>query len=361
MVVVGFWEARLPPYASTDSSKGIRLSNPAARGATPPTDAGDVATNGRLARSPKLVQRVSQVVVEDVDGYETSVHGVSIRSMRTGRGLGPNRVLAVGTDRFVATSVDVGFPMLNRTAIADDRIAVAVIGSAPEGARWSGIDLQPGTVLMYGPEVAHVGINPVGLSFAFAVVELRVVEEFADSVGRRFRQPPKGRIRVLSPLPHATAFADALSLFLKGAAGEPPRVNRDDDVLYWVTAALSDEHRSSPGSRPWRIDRRRIVFDCLDYAEATAHVPSIMELCLAVHVSDRLLRIAFSEETGMSPAAFFRLWALNQAHHRFRATNQHDDTVTNIAFELGISHLGRFSSRYKQLYGVLPSATLKFR
>jgi AraC family ethanolamine operon transcriptional activator len=324
--------------------------------------AGDVADDVGPARSPVLDGRVSFAVVEDADGYEQSVHGISIRSIRTGRGLGPNRVLAVDADGFVVTSVDVGFPMLNRTSIADDRIAIGFIRSAPGGARWCGIDLQPGTVIMEGLGAKHVGINPPGLSFAFAVVDVGVIEQLADSLGRRFRPPPQGSVSSLAPLPQATAFGDTLSSFVQAAAANTTlQANRHDDVLYRVTALLSDDGPSRPIRRTWRVDPRHLVHTCIDYAEAVARVPSVRELCLATHVSERLLRNAFAEECGMAPTAFFRLWALNQAHDRLLAADRHRVTVTSVAMDLGFCHLSRFANRYRRLFGEPPSATLRSR
>lgn len=322
----------------------------------------DAANDVGPARSPVLDGRASFAVVEDTDGYETSVHGVGIKSIRTGRGLGPNRVLAVNADGFVVTSVDVGFPMLNRTSMADDRILLAFIRSAPSGARWSAIDLRPGTVIMYGPGAKHIGINPAGLSFAFAVAKVGVVEELADRLGRRFRPPPRGRVSTLPPLPQATAFGDTLSSFVQTAAVSTTlQANRHDDVLYRVTAVLSDDRPSRSIKRARRIDTRHIVHTCIDYAEAVARVPSIRELCLVTHVSERLLRNAFAEECGMPPTAFFRIWALNQAHHRLLAADRHRGTVTNVAMDLGIRHLGRFAKQYAQLFGEPPSTTLRSR
>jgi AraC-like DNA-binding protein len=319
----------------------------------------DAGGGANEAQSPLFDRRVSFAIVDDTDGYESSVHGIRVRSMRTGRGLGPNRVFAASADDFVATSVDVGFPMLNRSSMADDRVAVAYIRSAPGGARWSGIDLRPGTVVMYGPGAQHFGINPAGLSFEFAVIELGVLEELADSLGHRFRPPPRGSVSALAPFPHATAFGGELSLFLQAAAaGTTAQANRQDDVLYRVSAALSDDRpsRSVAGTR--KIDRRRVIRTCIYYAEAIGRAPSIKELCLVAHVSERLLRVAFVEESGMPPTAFFRVWAVNESRRLLRTAHPRHDTVTDVAVSVGIRHLGRFARHYREAFGELPSETL---
>jgi AraC-like DNA-binding protein len=330
-----------------------------ASGAALAVDALAVGTDVGPARSLLLDGRVSCGVVEDVDGYEKSVCGISIRSIRTGRGVGPNTVLSANADDFVVTSVDVGFPMLDWTSIADDRIAIGFIRSAPDGARLSGIDLARGMAIMEGPGAKHVGINPVGLSFAFVVIEVAVIEELADSLGCRFRPPTQGSVDDLAPSTQVAAFGDALSSFVEAAVvGSIPGAVGHDDVLYRVTAVLSDDDPSWSVRRTRRIDSRHIVHTCIDDTEAIGRLPTIRELCLAAHVSERRLRKAFVEECGMPPTAFFRLWALNQARDRLRTADRHNSTVTRVAMDLGFHHSGRFARRYARLYGEPPSATL---
>jgi AraC family ethanolamine operon transcriptional activator len=212
--------------------------------------------------------------------------------------------------------------------------------------------------MVYGPGAEHFGINPVGLNFAFAVVEIGVIEELAADLGRHFRAPPRGSISALAPEPQASALRDALPRFIRAsAAGTTPQANLEDDLLYSVTAALSDDGRSRPVKRTTKIDRRQIVRTSIDYAEATGHVPSISELCRAVHVSERLLRIAFAEVCGIPPTAFFRLWALNETKRRLLTAERHHGAVSEVATDVGIRHLGRFANRYRHLFGEYPSET----
>ena len=81
----------------------------------------------------------------------------------------------------------------------------------------------------------------------------------------------------------------------------------------------------------------------------------MVELCEAAHVSERRLRSAFTEVFDMPPTAYFRMWVLAKADYRLRSPDHHPGTVTRVALDLGISHLGRFSSRYREIYGVSPS------
>jgi AraC-like DNA-binding protein len=298
-------------------------------------------------------------VVEDVGSYEQSVYGIQIRSMRTGLGIGPNRVLAAAAPKFAATSVDVGFPMASRSSMAEDRITVVFLRSVPGGARWCGIDLQPGMVVMYGPGAEHQGVNPVGLSWDFAVIELDVLEELCDGFGSSFRPPRLGSVSALEPSPHVAAAGAALSSFFRtAAAGTTVQAIRQDDVLDGVAAILCGDSPSWSVAGGRKVDRRRVVCTSIDYAESIGRAPTITELCRATHVSERLLRDAFVEECGMPPAAFLRMWVLNESHRSLRVADPSRASVTEVVMGLGISHVGRFSGQYAQLFGEFPSATL---
>jgi AraC-like DNA-binding protein len=60
----------------------------------------------------------------------------------------------------------------------------------------------------------------------------------------------------------------------------------------------------------------------------------------------------------LSPLRYFRYRLLNRARERLIAADEGHETISDIAMDLGFTHLGRFASRYEQLFGELPSATL---
>jgi AraC family ethanolamine operon transcriptional activator len=69
------------------------------------------------------------------------------------------------------------------------------------------------------------------------------------------------------------------------------------------------------------------------------------------------LRRTFRRLLGVSPARYLRMRRLHQARDALRATAS--GTVTQIAVAVGFSDLGRFARDYRDLFGELPSATLK--
>ena len=82
------------------------------------------------------------------------------------------------------------------------------------------------------------------------------------------------------------------------------------------------------------------------------------EISAAIGVSGRTLRSCCSEHLGMGASQYLILRRLHLAHRALRQSAPHAITVTQAATRYGFWELGRFSVRYKSLFGEMPSQTL---
>ena len=125
------------------------------------------------------------------------------RSMLCGRASGPapNIARSLVDDSVMVASGSAGFQVLGRTQIDDGHIVIAVLTAAPAGSLWCGIDVEAGTVLLYGPGAEHTAISPEGLEYLVASIETRTIEETAEMLGMTVALPQRGEVRVLSPPP----------------------------------------------------------------------------------------------------------------------------------------------------------------
>lgn len=85
----------------------------------------------------------------------------------------------------------------------------------------------------------------------------------------------------------------------------------------------------------------------------------VAEICAAIGVSDRTLRLHCMEHLGMSPHRYLWLRRMNLARHALLAADPTENTVTEIATDYGFWELGRFAVAYRKLFGESPSATLR--
>jgi AraC-like DNA-binding protein len=85
----------------------------------------------------------------------------------------------------------------------------------------------------------------------------------------------------------------------------------------------------------------------------------LTEICAAIGVAERTLRVACEEQLGMGPIRFLSLRRLHLVHRALRRADSSTTTVTRVATDHGFWELGRFSVAYRVLFGESPSQTLR--
>jgi AraC-like DNA-binding protein len=85
----------------------------------------------------------------------------------------------------------------------------------------------------------------------------------------------------------------------------------------------------------------------------------MLEISLAIGVSGRTLRLACQEQFGVSPTKYLLLRRMRLARRALREADPDLTRVTDVATDLGFWELGRFSVKYREIFGESPSATLR--
>jgi AraC-like DNA-binding protein len=172
---------------------------------------------------------------------------------------------------------------------------------------------------------------------------------------------PGRRCMTLSTNPRAAAcVAKTFGKMLDQAvAGEiEARQENFEDLIYEAILSLFDHADLSYGRPPAAAIVRRAT----ELVEASPGiVPRVHVLAARLRVSPRTLQKAFISVTGLGPNAYFRHCALNRARHALLQAHPAEDKVTAIAAALGFTEIGRFSVRYRELFGESPSHTLARR
>ncbi|MGI9342961.1 MAG: AraC family transcriptional regulator [Gammaproteobacteria bacterium] len=83
------------------------------------------------------------------------------------------------------------------------------------------------------------------------------------------------------------------------------------------------------------------------------------ELCEVSGLNVRTLTRGFEQRHGVGPIAFARARRLEAMQRALLAAEPGGASVTDIAYDHGFSHLGRFATEYRRAFGELPSATLR--
>jgi len=114
------------------------------------------------------------------------------------------------------------------------------------------------------------------------------------------------------------------------------------------------EDHSHPVSR-----HKASVRNAIAHIESSVGPLTALELAIAVGVSQRTLEHAFREVLDTTPASYLRFHRLNAAHRELLSADPKASTITDIALKWGFTHPGRFSLAHRELFGVMPSDTLR--
>jgi len=119
-----------------------------------------------------------------------------------------------------------------------------------------------------------------------------------------------------------------------------------------------------PGDRPAGMTIRRryqLSQRARDYMlDRVNEPPTIIELCRALHTSERTLHHVFRDIYGVPPKHFLKARRLFAARRLLLAAPP-QRTISEIAMDLGFFDLGRFAHDYRTMFGELPSQILARR
>ncbi|MBU6242620.1 MAG: helix-turn-helix transcriptional regulator [Acidobacteria bacterium] len=86
---------------------------------------------------------------------------------------------------------------------------------------------------------------------------------------------------------------------------------------------------------------------------------TVSQLAKIAGVSIRSLQDGFHRYVGISPTEYLKDVRLNRVRADLLAEDTHANSVSEVAFSWGFTHLGRFAHSYQKRFGELPSETLR--
>ncbi|WP_460237822.1 helix-turn-helix domain-containing protein [Aurantivibrio plasticivorans] len=127
------------------------------------------------------------------------------------------------------------------------------------------------------------------------------------------------------------------------------------DLLNTLNANISKESvvNARTNSRS-RIFQRATNF----IIDTPIHTVTLDRVATTCTTSRRNLEITFAERIGIPPNEFITSIRLNAARKKLLAP-EINESIASIAESCGIKHLGKFAKNYSEMFGELPSATLR--
>ena len=275
--------------------------------------------------------------------------------------------LDLGAHKVVRERQDVGIQKLGRSP-AD----FCTISACTQGAEVQFSELSSGLVdtTFFLPGNTEFDIQvPAGIETIYIGFSQEQFMLGARALDPEAWDRPPARVTMLHT-PRKSALKDVADLWFKAARDAQSRGEiLDPDVMRRIvfqaalqiaTARPEDDANTGPSfserSRALQIGRtaRGFVEDRLDQNV----LPTIVDICASLGVSERTLQSAFRASTGVSPSTYLRRSRLNRVHEALASSDPQGTTTTRVATRFGFLHLSRFSGDYHQMFGETPSATL---
>jgi AraC family ethanolamine operon transcriptional activator len=231
------------------------------------------------------------------------------------------------------------------------------------GSLWQYRRLAPGQLVVHGPaaEADHFSArqsDTLGVS-----LRPETMEEAARTLLNTDGVALPRTWAALSPPPDAVAGLNRhLLRLLKMGLADPTILGTAEGVRLEQEcnrALVASLFSSAPRQQVLPLPARSLLLrraEELMRARLADPVGAI-DLCRELGVSDRTLRLAFCEQYGLGPLAFYKELRLNAVRYRLRENSA--VAIAAAAQEYGFHHLGNFAAHYRRLFGELPSETAR--
>jgi|tagenome__1003787_1003787.scaffolds.fasta_scaffold20989728_6 AraC-like DNA-binding protein len=232
-------------------------------------------------------------------------------------------------------------------------------------AIWSGRELRAGEIVFRaGGERAH-HLTTAESQWGLVLVPLEELSACSKAlIGLEVTVPLAGRVL----RPSRSVSAALLRLHSKVcrlaetkrellAHPEVARALEHEMLQVLVNCIMSDSGNPNRNLQPKR--RHADIMDRFEDALA-GHVGTrlnVPELCAALCIPERTLRVCCAEFVGMSPTRYHLLRRLNSARTALQCSDPERANVAGVARRCGFAELGRFAAAYRAAFGELPSTT----
>jgi AraC-like DNA-binding protein len=299
----------------------------------------------------------------DPDDYTASIRGTTSELTIIGSGHFTAKLVHVNLHRL---SMQRFFDNLPRISHSTDFAGQATISfrtqPGPSLLR-SGLEMLPSNIIRCSNGKSFFRRSAGLASFGTISLPVREMAAVAAIAGCDLT-PPKDALSVTSP-PAEIAKLQRLHAAAGQLAADAPAVIAQPEAARGLEQALILAMVRCLGTGEAGEDRaalRQHAIILRRFRRALEEKPDqalfIPELCTAIGVSERTLRICCQEQLGVSPKRYLLLRRMHLAQRGLRDSAPTATTVTEIATRYGFWQFGRFAGEYRLLFGELPSVTL---
>jgi AraC-like DNA-binding protein len=301
----------------------------------------------------------------DPDDYRMNVPGLNVDLVMTGSDTFRSDVTWVKMDRLRLVRVVENAPRVAFVSLAPTSVFVSFPLHSDPQPIWNGVRLRRGEIILHGcgEHFHHLtfGTTRWGL-VSLAPDHLRAYgrtlagRDLTPPKAAKFLRPPSSVAGNVLRL-HAQACDLVRSRPALMAHREVARALEQDLIHALVNVLTVGESHSSATTRE-RHAAIMVRFERVLAMQDGRQLPT-PELCAAVGVPERTLRMCCTEFVGRSPINYARLRRLNLVRSTLARTDPATASIATIARNYGFSEPGRFATVYRAVFGEAPSTTLR--
>ncbi|WP_372013322.1 helix-turn-helix domain-containing protein [Pseudoxanthomonas sp. 10H] len=304
---------------------------------------------------------------ESFEQYAAALGHADLRMLPLRRGRASWGMFSTEVDGLTVRMARDGGPCLFEGSIAADGFALMICFDGVGKVCGNGTPFGPYSVMVApgGAAIQSTSLDVVSwMSVFIPASRLRLGGIHARSSPHACRvfDVPARDYSALKNVLSRVSIAARSGAFEDNPVGRKEAAQRLTDVAQRIVMGHEiDMEYGQANGRP-RRSRVEIIGRACDILEAHSGARiHVEDLAGTLGVPVRTLNYVFREQMGISPRHFVRAYTLNAARGALRLAEPGSIRVSDIAARFGIWEWGRFSRDYQQLFGELPSATLRRR
>jgi AraC-like DNA-binding protein len=303
----------------------------------------------------------------DPDDYAETMRATRAELTVTERGRFTAKLIRIDLHRLWMQRFSDNLPWVAHSATMSGRAIITFRTHPGPPLLARGVQMGPGSVTRLAEGHEGYLLSSGGARFGSMSLPVEDMASIGATMAGCDLTPPKDQL-ILTPLPSAMARLQRLHAAAGQLAEDASEIIANPEaargleqlLIHALVSCLgkSGAREDSVAQRQHELIMRRFRRVLEDKPGQPLYIP---EICKAIGISDRTLRVCCQEQFGMGPKRYLLLRRLHLARRALRETSSAATTVTEIATRYGFWHFGRFAGEYQSLFGEAPSSALHRR
>lgn len=296
--------------------------------------------------------------------YQSAIRAADVSVYPTAKGAFHAELVQINLHRLWMQRFEQKLPQIYQSKVKPGRTVIGFLTADQLALQYCGATVSPHEIVICGQEVMHQRSSGDCQFGAMSLARDDFVAACKVIAGHEIMEMPNSRVIRPSnePMSRLVRLHGLVGNLARGAADTLalPEVAwaLEQHLIHLMVRCLID---STQSEAPKAFgSHKRIVTRFETYLEANPLRPLYLtEICAAISVSERTLRVVCEEHLGMGPIRYLTLRRMHLVRHALLRADCLSTSVTRVVTGHGFWEMGHFSVAYRALFGEMPSVTLR--